>query len=412
MVIKKMNKIRFFVPFLTVASMAITIALTSCSNPVTPDGTTLGMGSGQTPGEDNGNTPYSIIGELALLRQNAQSGTSHEILVRNNEQFESTQVIHFPDRQDITVTIRSSDNTRRILSVSGSHTMFQVQGHNITLVLENITLQGHYGNQNSLVIVNQGSTLKMETDSIIRGNHGRGVSVNGGTFIMNNNASVTANLGEGVHVGLNGRVYMNDNARIHNNSAGVIAMHSILTMNDNAAIHHNHSIGDGLRAGGVFLSGPASRLFMYDFAQIHNNTATGGYRSAGGVLATNFGRIYMYGNASINYNLLDSSTGSGGVTLVGGVLNMFNADVQVINNASGGPPRMNAGVWVGNSPSEFNISGGTISTNWFIALYVISSGSLPIAREGVYIPSGGSAPGTLGPPFINLTTDWGPIVVP
>lgn len=393
-----MTNLRFIFNFIT-AAMAL-IILTSCSNPVSPDGMTLGN-VGQTPGEDT-TRPHSIADDFALLRQNAQSGTSHEILVKNDEQLNSTLIIYFPGRQDIEVTIRSHDNTRRILSVYGNRAMFQVQGQH-TLILENIALHGHHGNSSSIVTVGQTSTLKMNTDSVIRGNYGRGVSVNGGDFIMNNNASISGNFREGVQVVSNGIVEMNDSSQIYDNSTGVIAMDSDLIMNDDAAIHNNRNTGNGFRAGGVFLSGHMARLFMYDDAQIRYNSSSGGYRGAGGVLVA-FGRIYMYGNAAIRHNHLSNSTGAGGVTLVGdgigspgGVLNMHSDNARINNNTS----PQGGGVWMGYK-SHFNISGGTIENNFsapwhfpnlFIALTTPWTAS--IARVGSYTLSGVRAvPGT------------------
>jgi hypothetical protein len=83
--------------------------------------------------------------------------------------------------------------------------MFTVN-REVTFVLENnITLQGHNGNNGRMINVN-GGTLKMNAGVTITGNinsaYGGGVHVGPGTFEMNGGtiAGNTSNYGGGVHV--------------------------------------------------------------------------------------------------------------------------------------------------------------------------------------------------------------------
>ena len=407
---KKLMKIRLLLRGLVFAAaiMIVSVLFASCSKPGFPYGSSEHGGSG-IPGVNGYPT---VAQQLAYWQQNAYSGGSFVVVARADEVLYYTKTIHYLNRPNVTITIRSYDNTRRILSLNGNKTMFLVQGLN-TLILENILLQGHGSNYHSLVVVNQGSELVMKDNSVIRGNRGRGVFVNGGVFTMKDNASITANLSEGVqaHMGMLvvSRVYMYDNAQIYNNVGGMSAVDSILTMRNYAEIHSNR------QNGGVTLSGVNARLFMHDEASISNNVFYG-VRGAGGVFAQNNARIYMYEDASISDNFSNSVQGGGGVTLFGAAsLNMHGDDIKIGRNMSFRSP--GGGVWMNSG--TLNISGGRIYGNDFLgsvngnnnsafpnnhhALHITGSG---IARTVTYDGSGNfSAPGA------NMLSTDGSIIV-
>ena len=387
---------------------ALFVILASCSLPGAPAGSMYSFG--EIPGEDDGNRPPTVVQQLALLQQTAQSGSSHVVYARNNEIIQTTQIIYYTGLQDITITIQSYGNNRHMLSLAGNRAMFQVQGHNVTLVLQNIILQGHHENNYSLVIINHGGMLKMNNGSVIRGNYGRGVSVIGGSLSMTGNASVSANLNEGVQVNM-GSVSMHNTAQIYGNSGGgVLLTYSILTMRDSSAINNNQ------RVGGVTMTGGASRLFMHGNAAIHNNNSFGRNMGGGGVTAQQGSRIYMYENATIRHNRNDNGTGGGGIFLLLSHLNMHGDGIQVRNNQSlsrysGG------GVWMSGAGSSLNISGGLISgmgcpnTNFahgtHQAMYISKEwGNSSVARSGSYTPSGGSTPGVFTPGPARASSDF------
>lgn len=192
----------------------------------------------------------------------------------------------------------------------------------------------------------------MKTDSIISGNLGRGVSVRGGVFTMRDNATIAANMSEGVQVlHIPSRFYMLGNAQIHSNFGGMFAADGIVTMENDAQIRNN------FRHGGVVITGPHARLFMHDNTSIRNNASSSNIMSAGGVFAQHRSRIYMYNNASISHNWNDSPLGGGGVTLsVDASLNMRGDVVRIDNNTS--TRSRGGGVWMDSG--YLNISGGTI----------------------------------------------------
>ena len=341
-------KIRHFGLFFAV----LAVILTSCHVPGAPGGYTFGYA--ELP-DSPANDESSVVNQLARLQQSAMANGFYYINAKNDETIYSTQLISFSDRQNITVTIQSYGNVRRTLSTGVDGAMFQVQNYNVRLILKDIVLQGQIGNKNPMVIVNNNATLEMYEDSVIRGNSGHGVSVNGGVFNMKSNASVTTISTEAVSASNGGRVYMFGTAEIHHNSGGVFLSDSVLTMNGNAQIHHNQF------SGGVFLTGAAAGLFMHGDSSIrlNRNTRPGGI--AGGVTAQQNSQIFMYENAAILSNINFSLAGGGGVKLLSGAsLNMHSDGVQIsLNqafNSDGG------GVWM--QDSVLNISGGSIHTNW------------------------------------------------
>ena len=403
-----MKKNGLFLTFLA-AGFVSAVYLASCSQPVFPSGS---MNYNEWDPGNQGH--FSIVPRLNYLRQNAQDGGVYDVWVKSDEALQATQIIHFPGRQNVTIQIQSYGGTRRILSLDSDSAMFQVQG-DTTLILYDIFLQGHGSNNHALLVVNQNSTLKMDNDSVIRGNYGKGVLVNGGVLTLSSNAAITAGGSEGVHV-IKGRVCINDTAQIYNNVSGIIASDSIITMRNSAAIRNNHT------RGGISISGASARLLMFKNAQIHNNTFAGQIRGAGGVYAKNYSRIYMYENASIHSNHNYSYLGGGGVKLLGSsALNMHGNDVNIRNNRS-----VSQGAGVLAAGSHVNISAGTIygssstwspgpNSNWNTsginpparhALHLISSwmSILSTARTGEYFPCS-NGPGTFNPnPTVRLSS--------
>jgi hypothetical protein len=144
----------------------------------------------------------------------------------------------------------------------------------------------------------------MEGNAKVTGNtatgssYGGGVYVNGGTFTMQNNASVsgnTGNLGGGVHVSNSGTVTMRDSASVSGNNArqsggGVYVSYSgNFTMQNNASVSGNTSPGGG--GGGVYVS-DSGTFTMRDSASVSGNTAR---YSGGGVCVDNGGTFTKAG---------------------------------------------------------------------------------------------------------------------
>jgi len=201
------------------------------------DGTGTSLGAGVTYTPTRSLTLYAIwsfngiivpIDTLAAqflwLQSYAQSGGHYLIEVVADESI-APQVLSFYRRGNITIILRSFGEQRTIgLSVDGG--IFTVD-FGVTLVLDgNITLQGRARNTHSLVRINSGGTLVMNTGARIIGNNspagpngnGAGVRVEG-TLIMND-GEISGNTvrpaggfvvgGGGVSVGGEGRFDMHD----------------------------------------------------------------------------------------------------------------------------------------------------------------------------------------------------------
>ena len=352
-----MNK-RLFLVF-TAAAMALAVVLVSCSNPLYP------AGDGSLMGEKGleGIRP-TVVEQLAEIQQYAQPGTSHTVTAFGDERIHVTQFIHYLGRAGITVTIRSESGTLRTLSMAGNGTMFKVQDYDVTLILENIILQGHDGNNHALVTVNPAATLRMNDGAVIRGNSGHGVFVNGGrlnmvgTLNLEDAPLITGNASKGVYVN-SGHVNMAGFARIYRNSGGVSLNSGTLTMNDFAGINGNYN------SGGVFMNGSTARLYYR--SGIGGNTSRGGVFGAGGVFAKNSSHIYMFYGTRITNNTNMNTRGGGGVTLHNSTLNMFSDieggfawgvhGLQILHNHTNNP--FGGGVWIEHS-SELNMYNGMI----------------------------------------------------
>ena len=215
-------------------------------------------------------------------------------------------------------------------------------------------------------IVNSGVTFTLSGDVVLQGiasAHGGGV-VSSGTFIMNDNATISDSTacfcywwlvggsgnGGGVYIAA-GTFTMNDNATISGNTAplgggGVHIAGGTFTMQGDAQIIDNAAPGGaGVSNRGNFI--------MRGNALIDNNEGL----AIGGVYNGDSGTFTMYGDAQISNNHAAAGEG-GGVRNAGGTFNMAG-NARIIGNSAG-----HAGGGVSNLwPGTFNMNGGTISGN-------------------------------------------------
>ena len=244
----------------------------------------------------------------------------------------------------ISVTI-SSDYGRSISLNYNSTGRLLVIGPNQTVILQDVSLVGQGGNNISLVHVN-GGTFSMSSNASVSGNTnnsgsgGGGVYVSSGTFTMSDNASVSGNsatYGGGVYVS-SGTFNMSDNASLSGNSAsygggGVYVESGSFSMQDSAGISSNTANSNG---GGVYLSGGS--FSMRDSASVSGNTTGSIYLAYGGGVYVGSGAFTMNGNASVYGN---SASYGGGVYVDGGNFIMGGGTVNgsvgsYANNASYG----------------------------------------------------------------------------
>jgi len=242
----------------------------------------------------------------------------------------------------ITVTIEGSGT----LTPSSNGSLLRV-GKNQTIIARNITLRGRDANTATVVRIENGGTFRMEGSSKVTGNkvnnvNGGGVYVDGGIFIMQDNASVFDNTagygsgdksyGGGVYVA-GGAFTMQDNASLTGNS--VIAHSSWLS--------YSYAYGGGV----CFASGTFT---MQGNASVKGNAAltlgasgTANEAFGGGVYFNGGGTFIMQGNAVVaDNNVIASGDGGAGM-------------LRTTNNAFGG------GVYI--KDGTFKINGCTVSNN-------------------------------------------------
>ena len=310
----------------------------------------------------------------------------------------------------ITVTMEGNGS----FALSSNGTLLNI-GNQQTLVINDIALRGHAGNNSRLVVVNRGGTLQMKGNASISGNTaeqytdlfrrpsvrgvGGGVLVYYGTFIMQDSASVYNNTsshsGGGVLVG--GTFIMQDNASVSGNTSlnviagggGGVSAAGTFIMQDNASVTGNTATGGGGGGGGVLFR--TGTFTMQDNSSISGNrslqTASLGGGADGGGVRVAGGTLTITGNASISGNT--SVRGDGGGVFVQGILVMQENTLISGNTArTGGGVHVYANVGRGT----FNMLSGTIAGNYAEVgggVYV-SRGGWAGDTEGVFTKPGGT----------------------
>ena len=110
----------------------------------------------------------SLTEKLSWLQRGADSHNTYIIEVNSDESISPNNMLYYKGTINITIVLRG-DNQNRTIRLSSHGSMFRVV-KDITFILENnITLQGHSGNNRAIVEV-YGGTFKMQTGSVITGN--------------------------------------------------------------------------------------------------------------------------------------------------------------------------------------------------------------------------------------------------
>jgi hypothetical protein len=326
----------------------------------------------------------NLAAKLAWLQTNAQSNTNYIVEVTANESI-GPNSLSYSGRTNIGVILIGTGAVRTV-SLSSNGVLFTVPDGIALILGNNITLQGHSDNNNSLVRVNSGGTLVMNTGSRITGNTsstygGGGVNVDSGTFTMNG-GEITGNTSGGVGVGgvyvqFNGTFTMNS-GEISGNTAssfggGVYVSGGTFTMNGGKISGNRASFG-----GGVFVSG----TFIMNGGEISGNTSSSSFSGGG---------VYVSGTFTMNGGKISGNTGSsgGGVYVSGGTFTMNGGEISGNTTSSGG-----GGVYATGPNSTFRLVTGTIygsnetttslrnTANSGAALYVFSSSST--AQRGTF----------------------------
>ena len=188
----------------------------------------------------------SLTEKLNWLGKYAQNNGSYVLEVGVDENI-APHGLSYGGR-NVTITLKGiGANGAKTVSLLSKGSMFYVDS-GVTLILDNITLNGFDQNTDPLISIGSGGTLTMEKGSAITGNI-RGEGFGGGVWMdkdgnltMNGNAEISGNIAKGV---VGGGVFVGGNG--------------ILTMNGNAEISGNTAKKDGTEGGsggGVYISGP------------------------------------------------------------------------------------------------------------------------------------------------------------
>jgi len=263
----------------------------------------------------------NLAAKLAWLQKSADSHNTYILEVNANESIAPTR-LYYEGALDITVVLRGN-GANRTLRLSTNGKMFEV-GRNVTFILENnITLQGHNGNNDTMVYVSDG-TFKMNAGTAIIGNNrtngdGAGVYVGPGTFeLTGGTISGNSTRGSGGGVFLNGGnngtgTFTMSGGSISGNTAsnrggGVILDGGSFTMTGGTISGNTAKQGGGVWINGGYMSmGP----FTMRGGTITGNTAheNGGGVFARGSLKKTGGTITGYNSDQANGNVVRDESG-------------------------------------------------------------------------------------------------------
>jgi hypothetical protein len=283
----------------------------------------------------------SLQAALAWLDSNAVEGGSYTITLQNDETIAPKTLFYSGKTVGIILTGGTSERTVN-LSTTGS--LFSVES-GVTLTLDNnITLQGRSDNTVSLVQVNSGGALVMNTGSKVSGNtntpsygdspRGGGI-YNTGNFTMNG-GEISGNTAQYVTYGADG---------------GGIYNTGNFTMNDGKISNNTAVYGGGVYIGGTF---------TMNGGEISGNNAVasshGGYPGIGGGIYAIYTTVTM-----TNGNICDNTAGA-----YGGGIYTFGTDSSSASftmnggTISGNTAPRGGGVYVSGNSTLTKQSGGTI----------------------------------------------------
>ncbi|MDR1301414.1 MAG: hypothetical protein LBK43_02950 [Treponema sp.] len=201
------------------------------------------------------------------------------------------QTLSVASGKAIAITIKGNGKTVQLGNKGSLFTLEAASGSSLTLVVQDITLQGRNDNTASLVRVNSGGILEMKAGSNITGNtcpiDGGGVYVNGGTFTMS-----------GGTISYNTASY---------DGGGVFLWSGAFTLAGGTISHNSAAKG-----GGVCFSG-AGITFSMSNGTIRGNSATQG----GGGMYVYSGTFTMTGGVIYGKEAGDdkNTAGSGGAAI-------------------------------------------------------------------------------------------------
>jgi hypothetical protein len=283
-------------------------------------------------------------------------GGSYPVTIKINETIPPRTLSY--DGKTVEI-ILIGDASEQTVSPGANGYLFIIES-GVTLTLDNnLVLQGLSSNSASLVQVNSGGALVMNTGSKISGNknathtpYGGGVNVNGGTFTMNggtisgNTSSSSSYSSYGGGVSVSGGTFTMNNGTISDNTSS-------------SSYSYSYSYGGGVSVGG------AATTFTMNNGTISNNTLSGSasYRYGGGV-SVNGGTFTMSGGTVSGHT---TAVRGGGVYVDSGTF---------IKQQSGGT--------IYGSDADDALKNTAIESNGY-AVYVSSGSKKRNTTAGLYV---------------------------
>ncbi|GHT89621.1 hypothetical protein FACS1894137_19020 [Spirochaetia bacterium] len=181
----------------------------------------------------------SFTEKLDWLKVFVQSNGNYIFEINADESI-VPQDFKYSGKSNIIITLKGV-GSNRVVSLSSGSSMFTV-GSGVTLILENNIILRNRNYFSNLIFVETGGKFIMNKGSTITGNskggESNGVTVRGGTFIMNG-GEISDNKDNGVLM-VGGTFTMNDGAISGNSSAGVGTQYDAVTYPSNLTISkHN-----------------------------------------------------------------------------------------------------------------------------------------------------------------------------
>jgi len=146
------------------------------------------------PDDDVPGISVSNVTEWNTVVNDIKNGGDSEIYTLNvtgNFNAPSTNDNIFGTANNITVIIQGNGT----ISSTANGSLFRV-GAGQTVILKDVTLKGHSGNDSPVVVIMPGGVFQMEGNAKVTGNTNSsagGIYVHGGTLIMKENAQVSGN---------------------------------------------------------------------------------------------------------------------------------------------------------------------------------------------------------------------------
>jgi uncharacterized repeat protein (TIGR02543 family) len=303
---------------------------------------------------------YSLEDALAVISASPEDGDDYTIVLDKNETWTTTQDLTVTGGKEITITIEGSGKTIKLDSDSNGSlfTLGADTDSSLTLILQDITLEGKDSNNAPVVQVKDGGTLELQDGSLLTGNtssaSGGGVSVAGGGTLTISGGTISGNSSS-------------------SNGGGVsVASGAKVTMSD-GEISGNKALGDFGNGGGVYIDGGTFEMSGGKISGNKTPSSSGGSTSGGGGVFIINGGTFSMSDGAVSGNT--SNYDAGGVFVYSGTFEMSGGAV------SGNTANYAGGVYLRSG--GFTMSDGVISGNE--AKY----GGGVYAKSGTFTMSGG-----------------------